>query len=1761
MATSQRLAPSISLTVSPSSNLASSASKRPKISKRQNARLQLAAALIEADNETLEAKAQAHLDAAAATIYDGLDEAMPAPAPPPEPKLASESVMFAPFRSNPDDYDAQSVARQPSRTRSIQRPQSRDFLGVNLPGQDRYQDGASVGAAASLHTAHSRNVSLSSRNLGDDGDRLSLQHPASRPGSALSLTTSRPASSLRGGGLDRPTSVFSQLSQTADGLVDDQPAAAAAAVPEDGLGDWGLDKFLTNEARQRITAARERDSERKRAISMVEVTPPVDDSPPRRPPTTRSRKGSAASSVAIARPWSPAAGAAGPSSRRPMSLFETGPQQRQRAKSDVMTTRAPASRSPDLDLLARIKLYRERQENLPPSQWGETPGEPAAAPVEPAVAKEEDAPAAKETEEATQLDGATVEKSDVPFPGGAPAQDAKPNDAGRPTTSEAPTPDTSGAIESMASDAASLRREGRVSWHQVSPTTPVDIVRRESVKGYTGESWSEQGSEVSHATGTPATSRSISMSKPSSLVAEHLESTAEEQDDGRMTDAPIEAEDNEDALTARRLSMAGIGSMAHSRGGSTDTAYASTVQQGRHRSFAPSPLGGGGWAGTASRTVSPAFMPASLPSSAHLDTVAALHGDYFSALALGPSPYSVIDNVARAGQASPPPIHRTGDGPRSSHMSPRIGGGSLPGTPGSPEQQQQHAQLLSPRMPTSGAALSTRQLQELARHSAFPESYGISSPFALTELEEQEQRIQEAQDAAAAGQYGWQELEPVESLPSDGWVPERQEGLLSKAFRPMTGLFMSSSASSAAVVEKLKQDMAKMDPDLSSSKWGRKKKAKTTAAPAVAEQLVEPVEPVDPMTTGYEPRIDDSLSRQTMDAVSDNRVPFDNLADVEEVGDDDDGVDDDYISPPAKGKLRPHGVEYWLPEVLVMPGLLEGSPEQPRTKLSEPEEDEYGRAAKQHRRRQSGLYVPEGFVLHDAKGAAVSHITDEGESRPRRTAFIYPVAAPQGIGRRALMSSTALFRNQLMQRDEDREGWGWESTSAPLVPSEGPTPADEGEQAKLSKREKRKAEKTASKEAKARLKRKRARALRRRTRRRAQREGKTCAEVGVAEESPVEDLSLTEDSEGDLSASDGGESEYDSDDEPRWVDDAKPAGKLFGKSLMDVAEERRAQRLANRRFYGQQEIDAGRDSNDLAVVPEGSTKDSLSASAYHSNEHAAAPSIMAPSIAGARSFRDNTGGGYNDTRERMQAAFGVDANWAREMAKRRDEEKEEEEKRRVEEEVRARIEEEKRARKEARKAKKGIFARQRKAKGQPSAQGEVAGQDAQVQLNGSMMAPAESYGDFIEATTEEQPLQVAPPSPPRPKTPLEPPRLDVPVGSSANGHQSTASGFGVAQWLLPDSDSDESSASDDERLASHEQQQQQHARRQIAPRIELGRLADDSSDSEDDEVPLAQLKRKSVMTLAPMLLSPRPSNVGRGRDSSDEDEHMTLAQLKRKSQGAASALMSGGGATSSPRKPSAASVRPSTTTSSSSLGCNNGAVAAGAASSSSDDDEVPLAQLRTNKSSAPRGSSVKDAPLPPSGSASDEDRPLGLRQGASQAVAAALATLQAKQHQPDGGEEEDEDDVPLGSTHPQAAIIARQAAQIRQLQQQEEARQRMSSMMGMGMPIGMGMGTPMMPQWAPPQMMGGGGDMMGMGMPVMPPSSTMMMSMPQFAAAPTAPSMMFSPGMMQQQPMQPQPQYPQEDRAALMSSPILGVQTPAQAVKASSIERWRDDVR
>ena len=82
--------------------------------------------------------------------------------------------------------------------------------------------------------------------------------------------------------------------------------------------------------------------------------------------------------------------------------------------------------------------------------------------------------------------------------------------------------------------------------------------------------------------------------------------------------------------------------------------------------------------------------------------------------------------------------------------------------------------------------MSTKQLQELARRSQFPEHLSMLPPQLEVDGESEEQAVEEAFAKHLASSESFQRYD---SLPSNGWVPEKSPGLLSKAFRPVSMLF------------------------------------------------------------------------------------------------------------------------------------------------------------------------------------------------------------------------------------------------------------------------------------------------------------------------------------------------------------------------------------------------------------------------------------------------------------------------------------------------------------------------------------------------------------------------------------------------------------------------------------------------------------------------------------------------------------------------------------------------------------------------------------------------------------------------------------------------------------------------------------------------------------------------------------------------------------------------------------------------------------
>ncbi|CAO1636879.1 unnamed protein product [Sympodiomycopsis kandeliae] len=1687
-----------------------------KISKKQNARMQLAAALIEADNDRIQAKqliAEAiEEERQALAAESGADPTVRPPLPP-QTKLASQSVIFAPFREDPEkdqeneadqEFKGSSTLRHaPSRVRSIQRPQSRDFLGVFLPGE---ANASNRSRPASVLSTAALSQQYSQRNHNRTSSRYSSKTATSRPGSALSLgrrpgsqgdtQLSRPASLLdpaADGQISRPRSLFSTQDDDADDALSRHRTASilqpSILEPDDGneddddddaeprLGEWGMDKFLSEEARQKIARRRQRASS---AASLAD-TPMIRDGS--LTGASRTRKGSHVSARSLGNELS--------------QPLDEASEPAHRATSDIVAVGKP-TKGTDLELLARIKLYRERQENLPPSQWGER-----------VALSDAPAPAAEVADTGSE----NLNGNRFVFPA---TSAVATNEAHKPHEERAPAAlnlHSSSSTPLVPEESTISPRHGRISSHQVNPSSGSDLERRESSKGYLGDSWSDAGSTFSHGVHDNASlrSRHQSIHKPSSGFG-LLESTVEEEqvpellveqdirpatDDAMMGMAGVGSYSRSQS---RRNSMFGLGSEQIDRpdfaGPSADTAGSPQNRSPTmdHKPLRPSPLAHPFPDESQGPLQYPVQRRPPQVGPGNFEATAALQGDLYAALALGSSPYP--GSAFNLGRQSPGPnqnpFHQSptfAQLPLSPSMGanqglpnvqpsvsfPAMQASSRPTTPmlgAYGDALPSMANLAEP-----GAGLSTRQLQTLARQAHFPDSYGIITPFLMEEAEIEEKHRKQRHQAQAAGlalpgHNGDDDAASLASLPVDGWVPEPQRGLFSRALKPVGGLLSGGFA-----VDKLKADLATLEPDLSSSRWGQNKRRYSAGAfkglnvkkfkDSRDSSSSPSVQMPKPGTTGYEPEVENSLQMQASDAVTEH-VSLDQLEDEPSTQDtaamteDANDIDDDYISPPSKGPLAPRGLDARLPDALIMPNLLENSPQQPRTRLTEPDEPETRSNMAGQGRRQSGLYVPEGFVLHDGKALPPIQRTTTASGKTRLS-FVFPAAAPDGIGRRGNMPSTALFRNQLVQHEEEQEGWGWEKSTAPILDQS----ADEPEPVALSKKQIKQARKTATKEAKIRYKRKRARAIRRKKRAEAQKQGKSNIEFGVADESPAEDLSLTEDSVGYTDTEEEFDPDFDSDDGKRWVDDQKPAGKLFGKSLMDVAEEKQAQRFANRRYYGQLEI---------AEQEEFERSNNASGDGQ---------SMMAPSEAGGRTFRDNPLG-YNDTRQRMQAAFGVDRNLAREMEDKRLRDAraaEEAEIRRLAEEEYQKAEAERKRRKEEKRNSKRIFLRKNKKKTSAAAADLAAPSGTPDQSEtASFKGPQElaaSQTDLTAIETAPLTTESAPPpdSPPLPRAPLEAPKLDLGLsddgGKSANrtGRGRKGVSEAAAEWFAPSTGSSSGDDSDSEDEATRRNRAMHRARlsrslggpgmgRLDLAGTALAGIGGGNESSDDDEVPLSQLKRKPVTPVSVNANGKTKKSAMAFGDSSDEDdeeEGMTLDQIKRASKARQSMLPQ--------------------------------IVAAAAASDS--EEEMPLTQLRAKQSKARQSMMTLDMRL---GSVtandepddSDEDQPIGLRhdvdtfaslkrqqlEAAQEARRASRAIRQASGEGNDDVEDSDSsDDAPLGAAHPQAAIIAQQAATIKQLQneaeqfrlqQEQQHRQSSYNMFGMGTPMGFNMmGTPM----------------------------------------------------------------------------------------------------
>lgn len=252
------------------------------------------------------------------------------------------------------------------------------------------------------------------------------------------------------------------------------------------------------------------------------------------------------------------------------------------------------------------------------------------------------------------------------------------------------------------------------------------------------------------------------------------------------------------------------------------------------------------------------------------------------------------------------------------------------------------------------------------------------------------------------------------------------------------------------------------------------------------------------------------------------------------------------------------------------------------------------------------FYVPHGAFYVDDRGVVLPRNKTQDEAHFELD--FGPVQVPEGIGRRVLYPTTALFRNALVSRDDDHEGWGFERYTNALAYFKPSLYADDDDSddevplmdVRIQTREEHLARRRVHRE---RVRRKRAHLERRRLRELAKRQGKRASVFGIEEESS--------EYESDSASTDwSGFSSDETDPEEPWKDDRRPAGKLYGKSLMGLAGEQDVQRRNKVRFYGQ-------------VNPD---------------RHSAPP--------------EGLGGFHNDTRERMAKVFGPHPRWMTDLARR-----------------------------------------------------------------------------------------------------------------------------------------------------------------------------------------------------------------------------------------------------------------------------------------------------------------------------------------------------------------------------------------------------------------------------------------------------------------------------------------------------------------------------
>ena len=255
---------------------------------------------------------------------------------------------------------------------------------------------------------------------------------------------------------------------------------------------------------------------------------------------------------------------------------------------------------------------------------------------------------------------------------------------------------------------------------------------------------------------------------------------------------------------------------------------------------------------------------------------------------------------------------------------------------------------------------------------------------------------------------------------------------------------------------------------------------------------------------------------------------------------------------------------------------------------------------------QTSFYAPHGAFYVDDRGVVLPRNKTQNEAHYELD--FGPVEVPAGIGRRVLYPTTALFRNVLAFREEDHEGWGFERfTNALSYFSALHADDDDSDDevplmdVRIQTKEEQLARRRIHRE---RVRRKRAHMERRRLRDLAKRQGKRASVFGIPEESS--------ESPSDVSTEYSSLSSDETDPEQPWRDDRRPAGRLFGSNLLEMASEHQKHKQSQVRFYGQVNLENPR--------------------------HSAPPETL--------------GGFHDDTRQRMAKVFGPQPRWMNDIIRR-----------------------------------------------------------------------------------------------------------------------------------------------------------------------------------------------------------------------------------------------------------------------------------------------------------------------------------------------------------------------------------------------------------------------------------------------------------------------------------------------------------------------------